>query len=185
MANIRPYREKDRERVRHICLRNAECLEASQETKDYILLMYCDYYIDQEPDNCFVAVDKDDNAIGYIICSEDYDAYEKVFREIYLPKAMQISIKRYIDAKLDLMSHSMFKNRYPSHLHIDIYEEYQRMGIGSELIKTLCKNLKLKGKDGVMLVCGSDNEQAKNFYIKNGFKPLLNTKVGSALALDF
>ena len=185
MATIRPYKEKDRERVQHICLRNAECLDAPQGTQDYILLMYCNYYIDQEPGNCFVAVDKDDQPVGYIICCEDYDKYEKVFKEIYLPQAAQISPKRYVDAKLDLLSHSMFKSRYPAHLHIDIYEEYQRMGIGSELIATLRNHLRDKNKDGVMLVCGADNEQAKKFYRKNGFKPLLTTKMGCAFALDF
>ena len=36
-----------------------------------------------------------------------------------------------------------------------------------------------------MLVCGEDNQQAINFYRKNGFRSLLTTKMGHAMALDF
>ena len=75
MDAIRPYQEKDRERVRQICLKNADCAYAPEETKEYILLMFCDYYIEQEPENCFVAVDANDNAVGYIICAENYEKY--------------------------------------------------------------------------------------------------------------
>ena len=42
MDAIRPYAQRDRERVRQICLKNADCLYAPEDTKKYILLMYCD-----------------------------------------------------------------------------------------------------------------------------------------------
>lgn len=185
MDAIRPYQAKDKERVRQICLKNADCQYSPDDTKKYILLMYCDYYIEQEPDNCFVAVDANDNAVGYIICAENYEKYAKTFRELYLPQADRISLKRFVDARLDLLSHSMFKNAYPAHFHIDIDEDYQRRGIGSLLITALKLQLKKKKLNGMMLVCGADNQQAINFYEKNGFKTLLTTKVGRAMALDF
>jgi len=37
----------------------------------------------------------------------------------------------------------------------------------------------------MMMVCGEDNENAKSFYRKNGFKDLLTTKMGHAMALEF
>lgn len=185
MNTVRPYQPSDKDRVRHICLRNAECLDAPESTQKYILLMYCDYYIEQEPQNCFVAVDDDNQAVGYIICAEDYAKYEKTFREIYLPRCAEISTKRYVDAEFDLLTHSMFRGNYPAHFHIDIYEEYQRKGIGSLLISALRMHLREKNIDGVMLVCGADNIQAQSFYKKNGFKTLLTTKFGTAMALDF
>ena len=79
MASVRPYQDKDKERVQRICLMNAECMNSPVDTQKYILIMYCNYYIAQEPENCFVAVNDDDEAVGYIICSEDYDKYEKIF----------------------------------------------------------------------------------------------------------
>ena len=185
MSAIRAYDKKDRERVREICLKNADCLYAPEETKQYILLMYCDYYIEQEPENCFVAVDDNDNAVGYIICAKDYEEYAKTFKRTYLPQADAISPKRFVEARLDLLSHAMFKSLYPAHFHIDIDEEHQREGLGSLLVSTLTVHLKHKGLSGMMLVCGADNQQAINFYKKNGFKTLLTTKVGRAMALDF
>lgn len=185
MPTVRPYNEKDKERIRNICLRNAECLDAPTETQEYILIMYCDYYIEQEPSNCFVAVNDDDEAVGYIICSENYDNYEKIFTENYLNRCAGISTKRYIDAKLDMLSHSMYKKEYPAHFHIDIYDEYQRMGVGSLLISTLKAHLRKKNINSVMMVCGADNENAKSFYRKNGFKDLITTKMGHAMGLEF
>lgn len=185
MPSVRPYKEKDKERVQQICLVNAGCENASEDTKKYILIMYCNYYIEQEPGNCFVAVDEKDEAVGYIICSENYDKYEQVFTEQYLPQAAAVSARRYVEAKLDMLTHSMFKKNYTAHFHIDIKEEYQRAGVGSLLISTLKAHLRKKHLSGMMLVCGEDNQQAINFYTKNGFKSLLTTKFGKAMALDF
>ena len=185
MDKIRPYDQKDKERVRQICVKNADCLYAPEETKQYILLMYCDYYIEQEPENCFVAVDANDNAIGYIICAENYEKYAETFKKIYLPQVDAISVKRFVEARLDLLSHSMFKGIYPAHFHIDIDADHQREGLGTLLVSALRMHLKRKDLNGMMLVCGADNQQAINFYKKNGFKTLLTTKVGRAMALDF
>lgn len=185
MATVRPYNEKDKKRVQDICLANAECLDSPEETQKYILLMYCNYYIEQEPENCFVAVNDEDEAVGYIICAENYEKYEKTFKEIYLNQCAAISPKRYVEAKLDLLSHSMFKNSYSAHFHIDIDDNYQRQGLGSLLISALKDHLRQKKINGMMMVCGEDNINAINFYKKNGLKDLITTKMGHAMALDF
>ena len=85
MITIRPFQEKDRERVQALCIANAKIDEADEALKQYILLMYCNYYIEQEPENCFV-VDDDGRAVGYIICAEDYDSYKEIFDKEYLEK---------------------------------------------------------------------------------------------------
>ena len=167
MANVRAYKEKDKERVQDICLVNAGCSDESDDTKKYILTMYCNYYIEQEPGNCFVAVNDNDEAVGYIICSENYDNYEKLFTELYLNQCAALGPNRYIEAKLDLLSHSMFRNEHPAHFHIDIYDDYQRMGLGSLLISTLKSHLRKKNIKSMMMVCGEDNVNAINFYKKN------------------
>lgn len=185
MASVRPYLEKDKERVQKICLVNAECMDSPADTQKYILIMYCNYYIEQEPNNCFVAVNDEDEAVGYIICSENYDVYEKIFKDHYLNQCAAISPKRYVDAKMDLLSHSMFRNEYPAHFHIDIDAEYQRMGLGSLLISTLKAHLRKKNIMKLMMVCGADNQKAIDFYKKNGFKDLITTKMGHAMGLTF
>lgn len=185
MNSVRRYEEKDRDAVRKICLDNADCMGALTEEQRYVLIVYCNYYIEQEPENCFVAVNDRDEAVGYVFCSENYDRYEKIFTENYLCQTAALGTKRYVAAKLDMLSHAMYREQYPAHLHIDIAAEYQRMGLGTVLINTLKEHLLKKGIDGVMAVCASDNEQALSFYEKTGFKRLLATKLGVALALDF
>ena len=185
MVSVRAYKESDKERVQNICLANADCAESSEDTKKYILLMYCNYYIEKEPENCFVAVNENDEAVGYIICAEDYEKYEQTFKAEYINQCASISPRRYVEAKLDLISHSMFKKDYPSHFHIDIDSAYQRMGLGSMLIGTLKEHLLSKGVKNMMMVCGEDNDLAISFYRKNGFREKKKKKMGHAMALEF
>ena len=72
VITIKPYELKYRRDVQQLCLANANHLDKPFEDRRYILIMYCNYYIEQEPENCFVAVNEEDKAIGYIICSESY-----------------------------------------------------------------------------------------------------------------
>lgn len=185
MATIRPYDVKDRDRVQAICLANAGCAEAEEDMQKYILNMYCNYYIDCEPENCFVAVDDYDKAIGYIICTQNCDYYEQRFKEDYIPVMLDLGFKYYIDAKLDIISHTMFRNSYSPHLHIDILDGYQGQGIGTELINTLKAHLRAKGLRNVMLVVGEDNEGAIRFYERNGFEKLITTHLGVAMGIGF
>lgn len=185
MNTVRPYQDKDKENVQKICLEFCDSQDPTTDENKYILTMYCNYYIEQESENCFVAVNDQDEAVGYILCAENYDKYASVFSELYLPQTAGIGLKKYIDAKMDMLSHSMYKIAYPAHIHIDIDKEYQRIGLGSLLISTLKAHLKKKNIKGMMLVCDPKNEQAINFYKKNGFKDLITTKMGHAMALEF
>lgn len=184
MNSVRPYREGDRERIQQICLDNAGCANASAETKTYTLIMYCNYYIEQEPQNCFVAVNDSDEAVGYLLCSENYDEYERVFSEVYLPQAAAVSAKRYVDAKMDMLTHSMFRDSYKCHFHIDVDENYQNSGLGTQLLSAMKTRLRKRRIERVMLVCDEKNSRVIEFYAKNGFKPLIETKFGLAMGLD-
>lgn len=184
MNPIRPYRESDKADVQKICLLNAGCIDSPFEKQRYILIMYCNYYIEQEPENCFVVTDENDSAVGYIICSEDYDKYSETFNEVYIPQVKCLGSRQYIDARLDMLSHYLFKKDYPAHLHIDINPEYQRIGAGSRLMNTLIEHLREKDVDGLMLVVGTGNIKGRNFYKKNKFKELLVTKSGTAMGIE-
>ena len=81
--NIRPYEEKDTENVRFVCLDSAGKADASKYVKNFLLNTYCNYYIENEPQNCFVAADKNDNAVGYILCAEDFDTFSNIFLTKY------------------------------------------------------------------------------------------------------
>ena len=185
VITIKPYELKYRRDVQQLCLANANHLDKPFEDRRYILIMYCNYYIEQEPENCFVAVNEEDKAIGYIICSESYKKYRERFNRYYIPQARSLGFSYYVKAKLDMLSHAMFAKKYPAHLHIDIDDNYQRLGIGTRLMNQLVDHFKAKGvKPGLMLVVGANNEQGRNFYKKYGYKELAVTKMGVAMGIE-
>ena len=87
MEKIRPYQEKDFDRVRKICLENAGDTR-TEEQKIFILSTYCDYYIEQEPENCFVAVNENDEAVGYIFVRKT-----SIFLKIGLKRFICLELK--------------------------------------------------------------------------------------------
>ena len=174
MIIIRPFEEKDKENVRFVCLNSEGECRMTPDERHYILTTYCNYYIENEGRNCFVAANEDDEAIAYIICTEDFDNYRKIFVEEYIPRLdenMQVwgfNAKKGADGSTKLQE--KYKKDFPAHLHIDVLPEYHRQGIGHKLVDALSAHLKAKGVCGVMLTVGSKNERGKSFYNKYGFE---------------
>ncbi len=180
MINIRKYEEKDKEKLRKICIKTSSLPIKTKEQRQFLFLMYNDYYTEKEADNCFVAVNDNDEAVGYIICSENFDEYKKCFDEQYLPEIKKLGLGCFLSAKGEMLLHSLFKKEYPAHLHIDITDECQGQGVGTKLVDALCEHLKEKGVNGLMLSCGAANKGAIKFYKKNSFK-LIRNILGSCI----
>jgi len=179
MLTVRPYEERDKKAVQDLCILNAGGPGKSLERIRYTLNMYCNYYIEQEPDNCFVAVDEDDSAAAYVISTEDYGRYSETYKAVYMPQARALGYKQGFMARFDMLSHWLYRKEYPAHLHIDVDPRYHRQGAGTLLLDKLFEHLRGKGVEGIMLVCGADNTQACNFYKKNGFTELRVAKEGA------
>ena len=47
---IRPYQQKDKQAVRGICIATSGLPVETQRQKEPLLLQYCDYYLEQEPE---------------------------------------------------------------------------------------------------------------------------------------
>ena len=183
MISIRKYQEKDFDNVRHTCL-SSEGTTITGNLGEFILHTFCDYYIEKEPENCFVLVD-DDKAVGYIICSENYDKYKEIFDREYLPLTESLGEENYKWACESTILQNKYKKDYPAHLHIDILPEYQRQGWGGKLLIALFEHLRTKNIKGVMLTAGTENVNAGKFYSKYGFKQLeiLGTDVAFGMKL--
>lgn len=135
-----------------------------------LLDTFCHYYIEKEPQHCYVAVDEQDTPIGYILCSKDFDKWEEVF------------VKEYVEVSSNPITKMMglgtveglraFAKEYPAHLHIDIDDGYQRKGLGSKMMDTLIAHLREEGVPGLVLCVAPDNEKGMNFYRKYGFTVL-------------
>lgn len=174
---IRPYQQKDFDRMHKICFETSSGFE-SEKGKVALFATYCDYYINEDAESCFVAVNDLDEAIGYVICAPDDKKYQRVFKEKYAPILKKASPIRYIFHVANEWLCKKIKKEYPAHLHIDILPEGQRQGLGTALIDRILTHLKENGVPGVYLVCGAGNEKGVNFYRKYGFKELAH-KFGS------
>ena len=174
MITIRKYEKKDRENLIKICIETSSLPTESKKDLDFLNLMFNDYYAIVEPDNCFVAADENDEAVGYILCAENFDRYFKTFKGLYLPMIKKLGMKYYTMAISEIAVHSIFRKKYPAHLHIDILPVCQGKGTGTALMNELKDHLKEKGIDTLMLSCGMGNKKAIKFYEKNSFKMIAN-----------
>jgi len=149
-----------------------------------LLATYCDYYIDHEPHNCFVVANENDEAVGYIMGCEDYQAYYTTFMREYAVKVKGLPLVCRVECKGSAKLPKYFQKKYPAHLHIDILEEFQRMGLGHKLMDTLTAHLREKGVPGVMLGVGADNKKGRNFYHKYGFVKLFRIPFSVVMGLQ-
>ena len=166
---IRPYAAKDKENVRFICLNSEGPCDMTDDEQHFILTTYCDYYTEIEPENCFVAAEPADTAIGYVICTESFDRFYPTFLKEYIPRLSDCAERYTLSALRSVDLQKKYKAEFPAHLHIDILPPYQRKGLGHLLIDALCAHLHNKSVPGVMLTVGSSNTVGQSFYNKYGF----------------
>lgn len=174
MVSIRKYEDKDKEMLREICIKTSKLPVETQEQRKFLTLMYNDYYTEVEGHNCFVAVDENDVAVGYILCAENFARYSKIFRKLYLPEIKKLGKNYYFMAIAEMAGHYIFSKKYPAHLHIDILDVCQGQGVGTRLMNELKNHLTNKNVPALMLSCGGDNTMAVKFYKKNNFKVIKN-----------
>ena len=185
MLTIRPFQPKDDENVRRVCLHTKPEDPTPQldPNRAASLATFCGYYIECEPQNCFVAADENDEAIGCIWCAEDYWRYYKRFKAQYLSGMKSLSLGKRLNYAGAAWSPRFFAKKYPAHLHIDVLDAYQRQGLGSRLMDALTAHLRAKGIPGVMLVVSARNEKGMNFYHKYGFQEVRRFANGVVMGL--
>lgn len=171
MIKIRPYEKKDFRFVQDICFQTSWLKDKPNPTNRAVVCsMYCDYYLDNEPEYCLVAVDENDVPVGYVLCAVDLDTYREQMTENYLPMVRKLSSSDYYRYAAEIKLEQRFiKQGYTAHLHIDILEDYQCQGVGTQLLEQLVDKLKQNFVEGLYLVCGIKNDAARAFYEKHGF----------------
>ncbi len=173
---VRPYEEKDKENVRFVCLNSEGPCKSSKRAREFTLSVYCDYYIENEPENCFVAADENGTAVGYVICTEDFDIFKEKFVNGYYTRLGKWEFRRRKSALRSIIPHEKYKQNYPAHLHIDVLPEYQRTGLGHRMTDALLEHLRSKNVKGIMLTTWIKNEKGRGFYEKYGFTLLEEMK---------
>ena len=166
---IRPYSANDRLQVENICLETAGDFASDKSAKQLLLTAFCRYYLDFEPENCFVA-SSGDTVSGYILCSENTSRWAEVFSKKYIDTCPDERMRMFF--KGTMAGPLRFASDYPAHLHIDLLPSCQRQGTGTKLMDCLTSHLKDKGIPAVMLSVDSSNEKGMIFYKKYGFSTL-------------
>ena len=118
--HIRQYRPSDKQALRRVCAVTAPAY-STDARRDALYAAYLDYYIDCEPEYCFVAATDADEAVGYVICAPDFKRY----RESYFSKRLPYSAKLlksapdvWLSKRAEAMIVKKIASRYPAHLHI-------------------------------------------------------------------
>ncbi len=179
---IRAYQAGDKSQVQKICLcTGPEGIWEQKEMQNILLTAFCNYYIDHEPHNCFVASDAE-KIVGYILCAENSVVWADWLRNNYIAQMEESPLIAFY--KGIMKAPLKYADEYPAHLHIDILPDYQHMGIGSKLLDTLISHLKSKGLPGIMLSVAGDNLKGIKFYEKYGFSALEETPQEIVMAID-
>lgn len=198
MPSIRPYRPSDRAAISEICVKTADAGgDATGLLSDDELwgTLFAVPYVDRHPDLAWVVETDDDRVIGYIIATDDTDAFYAWFRgewwpafhERY-PRPAEIATRedRIVDYGYT-RAPGVEPNAadYSAHLHIDLLPETQGQGLGRRLIETLFTELRERGVRGLHLGMDPENAGAAAFYERLGMKRLPAAPGGQSYGVRF
>ncbi|MCE7481672.1 GNAT family N-acetyltransferase [Microbacterium profundi] len=185
MSSIRPYRPEDRQAMFEICLKTADAgADATGMFSDDDLwgLLFAVPYAERHPDLCSIVEADDGRAIGYIVATDDTDAFERWFRDEWWPQFTErFPRPAHAESPEEKMIEYGYRRRpgqnpntaqYPAHLHIDLLPETQGQGLGRRLIETLFAELRRRGVKGLHLGMNPENTGAAAFYERLGMQRL-------------
>ena len=110
-------------------------------------------YLDNFPDEAFVACDAQGRVVGYLVGCLEHPVGHPLFADI-----------SYFDAFAKLME------TYPAHLHINITGAHRGQGLGGKLVEAFARHAAQAGVPGIHAVTG-DGSRNNSFYSGCGFTP--------------
>lgn len=190
VLEIRPYEAADEAAVRRVCLLtgdNGGDGTALYSDPDLLSDIFAIPYTVLNPETCFVAVDAGSGrVVGYIVGTPDSAQFVERFQQEWLPQVAgrHQEPPEVPDFTGDVqgamawrLHHQSADSRvvgdYPAHLHIDLLPEAQGRGGGRALMERFLDAARAHGADGVHLYVATSNANARAFYAKLGFAPLV------------
>lgn len=185
-ARIRPYRPGDDDALSEVCVRTADAGDDATGvfTDDRLWGdIFAVPYVRRHPDLAWVVEAADGRVIGYIVATDDTDAFEQWFRDEWWPtragsyplsgEAEPTRQDRMIGyAARRAPGTEQHAGEYPAHLHIDLLPETQGQGLGRRLTDTLFAELRARGVAGLHLGMNPSNVGAGAFYERLGMHRL-------------
>lgn len=192
MMRIRKAKEKDLERLREIALQTGNSGKDATSLyyyKDLLGRFFCEAYVLYDKGICYVGVDENDSAQGYIVCVKDTSSFNSYFynytqsiKNNYDINKAKSEAERSLIKRLDVkLNDKPYYKEYPSHMHINLDEKAR----GNNLGKSLILKLKEENIKNIHLGVDSENEKAQGFYFHLGFKIISNESYGYVLGLSF
>lgn len=199
MPNIRPYRDADLDAMYEICVKTADAGgDATGMFTDDRLWgdIAAVPYVVRHPDLCWVVESDDDRAVGYIVATDDTDAFEQWFRGTWWPTKVPTYSLSGADEPTrqdGIIDYANCRGRgaekhaaeYPAHLHIDLLPEAQGMGLGRQLMDTLFAELRRRGVSGLHLGMKPTNVGAGAFYERLGMQCLESSSDAVMYGISF
>lgn len=186
MARIRPFRSEDLDGLYDVCVKTADVgADATGMLEDDALWgdLFAVPYARRDPGLCWVVESEDARVIGYVVATDDTDAFAAWFRDEWWAARRgryrrsgeqeptpQDRFIAYGDRQAP--GGDEIVRDYPAHLHIDLLPETQGQGLGRRLIDTLLAELGRRGVPALHLAMNADNHSAGAFYERLGFEKL-------------
>lgn len=198
MSSIRPYRPSDRAAVSEVCVKTADAgADATGILSDDDLWgdLFAVPYVERHPDLAWVVESDDGRTIGYIVATDDTDAFYAWFRDEWWPRFQErfpraeeprTREERMIEYGYTRMP-GIEPNAldFPAHLHIDLLPETQGQGLGRRLMETLFSELTRRGVRGLHLGIDPNNAGAAAFYERLGMERLPSAPGGQTYGVRF
>lgn len=198
MPVIRPYRPSDRAAMYEICVKTADAgADATGILSDDSLWgdLFAVPYVERHPDLAWIVESDDRRAIGYIVATDDTDAFYTWFRDEWWPAfhARHPRPAQVLTREDRMVEYGYTRGpgadpntaAYPAHLHIDLLPETQGQGLGRRLIETLFAELERRGVRGLHLGMDPDNTGAAAFYERLGMIELPTAPGGKSYGVVF
>ena len=192
---IRKYISSDRTQVEHI---QSETYFLGKSSGPFVtdkkrIHKDISFYLEKEPESCFVAVDKN-KVVGYLLgCLDDKNHGESNFQflvkslaNLFIIPFMDKKDRRFWWARTKMIFYAVsgrtedakFKTPKDSgHIHINLLSQARGKGVGTKLMKEFFKYARSKG---VKTIHADSFETGlnpnKNFWLKNGFKEYCKVK---------
>jgi ribosomal protein S18 acetylase RimI-like enzyme len=184
---VRPYRPEDRAQVRHICHVTGYMGEPADwmwRDVESFADLFTAYYTDGEPESALVA-EQDGVVAGYLLgCVDSRRAWSPgaVFGQHFLrrgigfrPGTAGVVWRSFGDVVVDglrrrLPPVSLYDDRWPAHLHIDLLPSIRGRGVGAGLMRTWFAQLEASGVAGCYLETLGENHGAIAFFESMGFR---------------
>lgn len=188
-VHVRRARPEDRPRIRQICQQTALRGLPTRlffEDEEIVSRLFADYYLDYEPESCFV-VDVDGQVVGYALACKDTRRYLRVMARRVVPRLIGRILWKILT--LQYRRRSTYRTlwwvltrswrelpreslaAYPAHLHANLDPAVGEMKLvafklGMKLAETVITHLRQAGVRGIQgaIAEPEDDENLSLFY---------------------